>query len=77
MGGVFGWNAEWAIPIPSERVDGEASSGLFEKPIGAQLKALRLLIGRTRAEAQACGGKGRFACEVEVIPATGLVDWKR
>ncbi|HCF96868.1 MAG TPA: hypothetical protein DEW46_17580 [Verrucomicrobia bacterium] len=51
MGGVFGWNAEWAIPIPSERVDGEASSGLFE-PIGAQLKALRLLIGRTRAEAQ-------------------------
>ena len=52
MGGVFGWNVEWAIPIPSERVDGEASSGRFEKPIGAQLKALRLLIGRTRAEAQ-------------------------
>ena len=61
----------------------------FEKPIGAQLKALRLRMGRTRAEAQRRrgaeaqrrkgteGGRGRFACEVEVIPATGLVGWKR
>ena len=54
---MFSWNVELGIPIPSERVDGEASPGLFEKPIGAQLKALRLLIGRTRAEAQR-GGRG-------------------
>ena len=55
------------------------SSRLFEKPIGAQLEALRLRMGRTRAEAQRCKGgeRGRCTCEVEVIPATGLVGWKR
>ena len=50
------------------------------KAIGAQLKVLRLRIGRTRAEAQrrrGGKGRGRFACEVEVIPKTGLVGWKR
>ncbi|MGI6301077.1 MAG: hypothetical protein ACOX52_08485 [Verrucomicrobiota bacterium] len=48
------------------------------QPLGAQLKALRFRIGRARAEVlRRRGGMGKFACGVEVIPATGLVGWKR
>jgi len=45
----------------NKRVLTRSSLRLFEKPIGAQLKALRLLIGRTRAEAQRGEGEGLLA----------------